>query len=787
MHDRLKTTDTEGTNPRRRGWRSDLGSALLVVMAAAAVLFVTAAAVIGVVVFQQTQQAHAQAVSRSTALAQQGMEVYLTALRIDPDYWSSTPTIAGIGQDGTWTVAANIPSSTITAVGHDSASGILHVIRARVRPENYSDYTIVSDSELTLGSGMGDIHITGNVRSNSGITLNQRFMGMNAYYASGSVTNAQYADNTEHVAPVDLAQAEGTFPNMYTAAISRASWATGAAMGDPTAPFLQKQMAFFRDPNNATRNYWGADATQLSPAGSGVETDLVGVGVDFTNHSNKSTGLFYIRSVWPAIVPGATAAEKATLTRQQFIDFARHDPTWNIGKKGDLALPGRSFSITPRGLDSNGNNVIYVGGDLDVYVKGEYFRSVTIVSERDIYIIGPLTRSADPGASPTATVGLVAKRNIYICGALPEQTESGTYETADGSTNGYSGKDYTRGAQDVKATGEVLPAGSDLKIQAAMMAVNGGIIMDPADITATGTVVPDRRSGTLRIEGALITHDGLSGPNFANEYDAQFGGYARTEINYDSQLQDTPPPLFPQTGAGSLKVIRWDEYTTQTDPNAGLEFPPPGHYGTGGPTPDDGGELVVIIPPGGDAVPPTTFSNDKDVYSGEAVITLSASDNNGGAGVWKTWYPIDGRPVMPGPPVELPPLADNTVATRTVSFWSMDQAGNSEPTQTVTFKMVGRDTISPFTTVIDTQNPTKELPDGYPQLTDPAYVVWGEFAPRFTAVDTTTGLGVAEIWTLLDGEGQPDQSGVSQPPTVTPPSLGAVKLHPESPPTHQAR
>ena len=118
----------------RRTSRPDAGSAMLVVMAAAMILFVIAAAVVGIVVFQQTQQSHAQSVTRATSLAQQGMEVYLTQIRKEFDYWKTTPRIQGSSADGTWTVAATGTAQShviITSVGHDRASG-----QAQSRPRS---------------------------------------------------------------------------------------------------------------------------------------------------------------------------------------------------------------------------------------------------------------------------------------------------------------------------------------------------------------------------------------------------------------------------------------------------------------------------------------------------------------------------------------------------------------------------------------------------------------------------------------------------------------------------
>jgi hypothetical protein len=749
MFDRWMRSSGGGSRSLRRGPGGDRGSALLVVMAAAAILFVTAAAVVGVVVFQQMQQSRAQAVARATGLAQQGMEVYLTALRIEPDYRSRVPLIAGRGEDGTWTVAVTGDThNTITSVGHDKASDILHVIRATVESQNFSGYTIMSRSSLSLGSGMGGTTITGAVRSDETITLNQSFPRMTVEYGANVVNPANALTTDRALGKMAFDAADATLPNMSTAARNREAWTTGASGGDPTAAYLTKSLGFYRVSGDASQNYWGGSTDDMSPEGKGSQPDLAGVGIDFSNGANRATGLFYIRSVWPALVAGGDKTASNAPSRQQYIDLARTDPTWNIGSFGSAVLGaagGRSYEITPRGLNPNGNNVIYVGGDYDVYVKGEFSRSVTIVSERNIYIIGSITRSTAPGASPTATVGLVARGNIYISAAMPTQSETATYTAPSGATNSFSGLSYRRGNQeDPRSYSETLPQNSEVTIQAALLSTKGAIVMDPEDVTSGEPNIPAKRSGTLHIIGSLAAAQGLRGANFAtSDYDSTRGGFANVVIDYDDQLQDTPPPLFPQLGTGTLKVTRWDEFTTMKDPNAGLTFPPEVDYRPQASVPVLGSDDTTYTPSGDDSAAPKTVSNYIPQYLGEAVITLTAVDT--GAGVAQTWYSIDGGAEEYGYTIVLPAPAPNTVETHTVDFGSIDKDGNREATQTVKFRMVGKDTLLPTTAVSDSLNPTMTLPDGYPQVGDPDYVVYGPFNPVFTAADTPEGSGANQI------------------------------------------
>jgi hypothetical protein len=790
------TTDAAGQACGARSPRNDLGSTMLVVMGAAAVLFVIAAAVVGVVVFQQTQQVRAQAAVRATSLAEQGMEVYLSALRTDPDYWVTTPTIAGKAQDGTWTVVANIASSTITAVGHDRLSGQLHVIRSEARPESYADYTMVTGGDVTLGRGTPGVTVSGSVRSNEGVDLEQTFPGVTVYSATpAAVVNPQNASGgVQRISALDFSQIDSVFPNLYTASWQRTPWATGASLPQEAAD-LVKPMTFYRDASNPSRSSWGVP-TQSDPSINA--TDLVGVGVDFSNETpaEKALGVFYIRSMWTPnnIYAAVTPAEKASIGREEFIDFARQDPTWNINGWASPDLAGRPKSITARALDPRGTNVIYVGGDLDVYVTAkDISRSVTIVSERDIYIIGPIERAV----GSTATVGLVAKHNIYICSAMPQSTDPNvSYETRTGDTSVLSGESYTRGVKSGaqasygKAAGETMP--NNVTIQASMLAVSGAIIMDPENPTQ----LPDEfkqevgvpKRNTLTITGSLIARDGIRGANFVGA-DSSFGGFSKTVIGPERTTGTTPPPLFPQTGSGALKVTRWDEYSTNTDPNdpalTGLAIPDPDSYGID--TPAIGKDVFVkVVPVGGDTVKPMTTSNAMPSYNGQAVITLTASDaSNLAVGtIWHTWYRIDGGvETTYTNEIVIPPLADNTVATRTVEYYSKDQAGNVESPRTDAFVMRGRDTLPPYTIVRDSNNPGKALDYNYPQIGDPEYVVWGDFVPQFTSTEVPSGSGVNQIWVSMNTNGVQtfanDWTGSQTPLNFAPvqaPAVGSVEL-----------
>ena len=84
-----------------------------------------------------------------------------------------------------------------------------------------------------------------------------------------------------------------------------------------------------------------------------------------------------------------------------------------------------------------------------------------------------------------------------------------------------------------------------------------------------------------------------------------------------------------------------------------------------------------------DITPPVTTSNAAAAYTGDAVITLTASDT-GGSGVQTTYYTVDGGSQSAGTVITVPQPAEGS-AEHTVRFWSVDNAGNTEAPTEVTF------------------------------------------------------------------------------------------------------
>lgn len=107
-------------------------------------------------------------------------------------------------------------------------------------------------------------------------------------------------------------------------------------------------------------------------------------------------------------------------------------------------------------------------------------------------------------------------------------------------------------------------------------------------------------------------------------------------------------------------------------------------------TVESAGTLTAIAPwISTDVIAPLTLSDAQSSYVGSATITLSAVDDTGGVGVADTYYTLDGSDVATGGVVVTTDPGDHTL-----TFWSVDRAGNAEGPVTVDFTVEGERAIS---------------------------------------------------------------------------------------------
>ncbi len=94
---------------------------------------------------------------------------------------------------------------------------------------------------------------------------------------------------------------------------------------------------------------------------------------------------------------------------------------------------------------------------------------------------------------------------------------------------------------------------------------------------------------------------------------------------------------------------------------------------------------------------PSTISDAKPAYEGDARITLTASDGETGEfGIKATYYILDGGATMTGKTINVAAPTSGSAA-HSLQFWSTDWSGNTETRKTVTFT-VSKDTVAPVTT-----------------------------------------------------------------------------------------
>jgi Doubled CXXCH motif (Paired_CXXCH_1) len=90
-----------------------------------------------------------------------------------------------------------------------------------------------------------------------------------------------------------------------------------------------------------------------------------------------------------------------------------------------------------------------------------------------------------------------------------------------------------------------------------------------------------------------------------------------------------------------------------------------------------------------DKTAPVTVSDAVATYVDTATITLTAQDATGGTGIADTYYRLDAGDVATGTVI-----TTSIVGTHTLDFWSVDVAGNTENTHTVTFTISASQAMS---------------------------------------------------------------------------------------------
>ncbi|MEA2449341.1 MAG: hypothetical protein QOG63_1273 [Thermoleophilaceae bacterium] len=246
-------------------------------------------------------------------------------------------------------------------------------------------------------------------------------------------------------------------------------------------------------------------------------------------------------------------------------------PTTNASLK-DVALPAYKFSgqtriilggstmqvwNTAAGMSGTtvnfpSNGVVYVDGTCsniydivqdyndptcngDVYVKGNYTKSLTIAAKRDVIALGDITRTGN------VVLGLIGDGFVRVYHPVLPKTR--TTETCTGTNLNTSGANSA-------PFGIASP--SNVRIDAAIMSVQHSFIVD--NYYCGGTL------GTLTINGAIAqTFRGPVGTGGATIST----GYVKN-YNYDDRFRVVNPPYFLDPVNSAWRLVRFNEQTPAT-------------------------------------------------------------------------------------------------------------------------------------------------------------------------------------------------------------------------------
>ena len=105
-----------------------------------------------------------------------------------------------------------------------------------------------------------------------------------------------------------------------------------------------------------------------------------------------------------------------------------------------------------------------------------------------------------------------------------------------------------------------------------------------------------------------------------------------------------------------------------------------------------------VAPPVDDTTAPVTTSDRKASYTGDATINLTATDNEGGAGIAYVYYKVDfnGQRMTTGATAAVTVAAPSSgTATHTLRFWAQDKSGNVEAVNQTTFTVSAPGVVTP--------------------------------------------------------------------------------------------
>ena len=168
----------------------------------------------------------------------------------------------------------------------------------------------------------------------------------------------------------------------------------------------------------------------------------------------------------------------------------------------------------------------------DVYVRGDYSRSLTIAAKRDVIVMDDLVRSGN------VVLGLIADGFVRVYHpVLPRTRTTQTCTSTNTTTTGGNAAPFG------------FPSQTNVRIDAAIMSVNHSFIVD--NYYCGGTL------GTLTVNGAIAQR--LRGPVGTGGTTISTG-YIKN-YNYDDRFRVVNPPYFLDPVNSAWRLVRFNEQT----------------------------------------------------------------------------------------------------------------------------------------------------------------------------------------------------------------------------------
>ena len=413
-------------------------------------------------------------------------------------------------------------------------------------------------------------------------------------------------------------------------------------------------------PNRVAAPYAG---TRPSSGAGGVRTSSLALQSTSTNWSGytvqtsfptgASGSLSDVKASW--VVPRVTGRTADAYSADWIgIDGYSSPTVEQIGTEQDwisgTAFYGAWWEMYPG--DSVSIDTLSIGpGDLvnaEVrWISGSQF-SLTLTDVTKVQ--GFQTVQTMPGGAERRSAEWVVEAPADASGSLP-LTDLGPspFSLCDVTVNGVEGP--------------ISGAGWGFDAMTLVSANGGAALASPSNLTAAGTAFVVTEPGVDRVPPTTVS-------------DA-VGAYDNVAIVHLTAVDD------PGGSGVAATHYRVDGGTTQT--GVVVTIPTYGEHALSFWSVDNVGNVETAHSTSlmvNDTIPPTTTSDAATTYVGPASMRLTAADNPGGSGVAVTHYIVDGvfRQTYVGTPVTV-----TAAGSHTMTFWSVDDAGNVEATRSANF------------------------------------------------------------------------------------------------------